>query len=230
MALSFLPEQMARVCDDARRLLDRTTEHGELIEALVISAEQTASTVIAARYYESPTTMGAQLPGLDDCARQNVQAARQLRVSARQQHVAAAELLRGLNGDTMRLMPAPMTVLVVDDQSTAREIVAHVLRDAGFVVRTAANGLEALIAAHAMRPAVIVMDIQMPVLDGIEATRLIKAAEATRHASVIAYTGASSLAHSAPVEFAAVLQKPAPPEEILATVRRAACVTSANVQ
>jgi len=42
-------------------------------------------------------------------------------------------------------------------------------------VRTAANGVEALIAAHEMRPAVIVMDVTMGVLDGIEATRLIKA-------------------------------------------------------
>jgi two-component system, cell cycle response regulator DivK len=230
MPSKFLPEQIARLCDDARRLLNHTAEHGELIEALVISAEQTASTVIAARYYESPTTMGAQLHVLDDCARQNVQAARQLRVSARHQHVAAAELLRDIDGGAPPLMPAPVTVLVVDDQSAVREIVAHALRDAGFVVRTAADGLEAVIAAHAMRPTVIIMDIQMPVLDGLEATRLIKAREATRHARVIAYTGASSLADSARVEFAAVLQKPAPPAEIVATVQQAASVTVGSVQ
>jgi CheY-like chemotaxis protein len=220
----FLPEQIARVCDDARRLLDRTTEHGELIEALVVSAEQAASTTIAARYYESPTTIDVQLHQLDDCARENVRAVRQLRVSARQQHVAAAELLRDLVGDAPRLPAVPVTVLVVDDQLAMRELVSHVLRNAGFVVRTAANGLEALIAAHAMRPSVIVMDIQMPILNGIEATRLIQATEATRHARVIAYTGDSSLDTSTGVEFAAVLRKPAPPDQVLAMVQRAASV------
>jgi DNA-binding NtrC family response regulator len=68
-----------------------------------------------------------------------------------------------------------------------------VLQNAGFVVRTASNGLEALIAAFEMRPAVIVMDVTMPVLDGLEATRLIKAADATRHARVIAFTADSTL-------------------------------------
>jgi hypothetical protein len=73
-------------------------------------------------------------------------------------------------------------VLVVDDYGDVRDLLARVLEGAGFLVRTAANGLEGLIAAYEMRPAVIVMDVSMPVLDGIEATRLIKAGEATRDA------------------------------------------------
>ena len=79
-------------------------------------------------------------------------------------------------------------MLVVDDYGDVRELIAEVLRNAGFVVRTAANGLEGLLAAYEMRPAVIVMDFAMPVLDGLEATRLIKASEAMRQARVIAYT------------------------------------------
>ena len=53
-------------------------------------------------------------------------------------------------------------------------------------MRTAVNGLDALIAAYEMKPSVIVMDVTMPVLDGLEATRLIKAAEELREAKVIA--------------------------------------------
>ena len=213
----FPPERSPRLCDDARRLLERTTEHGELVDALVTAVERTAATTISARYCESPATIDEQLHALDDCARRNVQAARQLLVSARQQHAAAAELLKDLDsGD--RLVPTPMTVLVVDDQSAVRDVVAQVLRNAGFIVTTAADGLEAVVAAHASRPNVIVMDIQMPVPNGIEATRLIKAREATRHARVIACTGDSSLDAGAS-EFAAVLRKPALPDELLASVQ-----------
>ena len=101
--------------------------------------------------------------------------ARRLCVSARRQHDAASQLLAHLGDDHGPGPPPPNAVLVVDDYGDIREVLAGVLEDAGFVVRTAANGLEALIAAYEMRPGVIVMDVSMPVLDGIEATRLIKA-------------------------------------------------------
>ena len=78
-------------------------------------------------------------------------------------------------------------VLVVDDYQDSREFMSMVLHNAGFIVRTATNGLEAVIAAYEMQPAVIVMDMIMPVLDGIEATRLIKAIDELRDARVIAY-------------------------------------------
>jgi CheY-like chemotaxis protein len=88
---------------------------------------------------------------------------------------------------------------------------------------TAANGLEALLAAYEMRPAVIVMDVTMPMLDGLEATRLIKAAAATRHARVIAYTGNPTLSDSlAERLFVAVLQKPAAPDVVVAMVQHVA--------
>jgi CheY-like chemotaxis protein len=117
----------------------------------------------------------------------------------------------------------PNSVLVADDYGDVRDVLARVLEDAGFVVRTAANGLEALIAAYEMRPGVIVMDVSMPVLDGIEATRLIKATAATRDARVIAYTGDPCLDDSSTrALFAAVLTKPATPGAVLATVQQVA--------
>jgi CheY-like chemotaxis protein len=110
----------------------------------------------------------------------------------------------------------------VDDSDDAREIVARVLESAGFVVRTAENGLEGLIAAYEMRLGVILMDVSMPVLDGIEATRLIKSSKATRAARVIAFTANPSLERLAGQPFEAVLHKPAPPDVLLAAVQRAA--------
>jgi CheY-like chemotaxis protein len=70
----------------------------------------------------------------------------------------------------------------------------------------------------------------MPVLDGVEATRLIKAGDATRHARVIAYTGNASF-DTSPTRtlFAAVLTKPATPAAVLATVQQVAgCRSPAN--
>jgi two-component system, cell cycle response regulator DivK len=119
----------------------------------------------------------------------------------------------------------PNAVLVADDYGDVRELLAHVLENAGFVVRTAANGLEAFLAAYEMRPAVIVMDLSMPILDGINATRLIKAVELTRDARVIAYTGNPSFdASPTRTLFAAVLQKPATPDVVLAAVREVAAL------
>ena len=120
-----------------------------------------------------------------------------------------------------RLTTRLRAVLVVDDFDDGRELVCAVLTGAGFIVRTASNGLEALLTAYEMRPAVIVMDVTMPVLDGIEATRLIKAVDATRDARVIACTGTpSALGRLADSLFVAVLSKPASPDDVLATVRQ----------
>jgi CheY-like chemotaxis protein len=113
-------------------------------------------------------------------------------------------------------------VLVVDDAADVRDLVALVLRDAGFVVRTAVNGLDALLTAYEMRPEVIVMDLTMPVLDGIEATRLIKATEAIRQSRVIAHTGNASIPPPLEPWFVAVVTKPSPPDVVLAAVRDAA--------
>ena len=118
----------------------------------------------------------------------------------------------------------PMTaVLVVDDIEDARVLIAETLLQAGFLVRTAENGLDALIAAYEWQPAVIVMDITMPVLDGIEATRLIKAGKATRDARVIAHTAkpGSAAIHLQQL-FDAVVPKPCMPGMLLGAVREAA--------
>jgi two-component system cell cycle response regulator DivK len=73
--------------------------------------------------------------------------------------------------------------------------------------------------------AAIVMDVTMPVLDGIEATRLIKATKATRHARVIAYTGTATFDHRVSQNlFVAVLAKPAPLDAVIATVQRFAAL------
>ncbi len=66
------------------------------------------------------------------------------------------------------------TVLVVEDESSIASFVALYLKNAGFAVRTAANGSEGLAQADAAHPALIVLDLMLPDIDGIEVCRRIR--------------------------------------------------------
>ena len=85
-------------------------------------------------------------------------------------------------------------VLIADDEEAARRSLGQILEEDGFQVLTATNGLEGVIAAHYYaRPSVILMDLTMPVLNGLEAARLIRASAATQDLKVIAYTARPDL-------------------------------------
>jgi two-component system cell cycle response regulator DivK len=79
-------------------------------------------------------------------------------------------------------------ILVVDDSSDGREMLTQYLTFRGFFVVEAANGETAIDLVHKRRPAVILMDLQMPGIGGWEATRQIKANPATKDIIVIAVT------------------------------------------
>ena len=149
---------------------------------------------------------------------------RDLLAAARDVECACQQLLATLGGELPTGSPLDATrtrVLVVDDLPDATEIVAEILENAGFEVVTATNGLEGLLAAHRSRPTVILMDVQMPVLDGIQATRLLKAAAATRDIPVIAHTARPDTCHVPPGRlFAHVLPKPVSPDILLALVQQ----------
>ena len=66
-------------------------------------------------------------------------------------------------------------ILVVEDQVDNRQILRDLLTNAGFDIVEAVNGEEAIASAQASRPDLILMDIQLPILDGYEATRRLKA-------------------------------------------------------
>ena len=67
---------------------------------------------------------------------------------------------------TPEIHPRGDTILVVDDDATARELIARHLEDEGFSVVTVANGVEALKLARELRPTAITLDVMMPDLDG----------------------------------------------------------------
>jgi CheY-like chemotaxis protein len=71
---------------------------------------------------------------------------------------------------------AAISVLVADDNDVAQRLCKRVLEKAGYTVLIAADGLQAVEVALAKRPAMILMDVAMPGIDGIEAMKRIKAA------------------------------------------------------
>src|SRR5262249_6897106 len=73
---------------------------------------------------------------------------------------------RGSTGSEGRRSPTADCVLVIDDDATARELIADHLKAEGFSVVTAAGGVEGLKRAKELRPTVITLDVMMPDLDG----------------------------------------------------------------
>ena len=114
-------------------------------------------------------------------------------------------------------------VLVVDDGAGARESYAAALGRAGFEVQLARDGLEALARAVARRPDAVVIDVAVPVMDGWEVTRRLKAAAATRDIPVIAVAASDhqrARARASETGCAACLAKPCRPEELREEVER----------
>ena len=117
---------------------------------------------------------------------------------------------------------APL-ILVVDDYQDAREMYAEYLLFSGFRVAEARNGNEAVAQALSLRPALILMDLSLPGMDGWEATKILKADERTRHIPVVALTGhalagASDGAKKAGCD--AFVTKPCLPDDLVVEVRR----------
>ncbi len=113
-------------------------------------------------------------------------------------------------------------ILVIEDQQDNRQILRDLLTSADFEVIEAEDGEAGLAAAAAHRPDLILMDIQLPILDGYEATRRIKGDAALHAIPVIAVT---SYASSSDVDKAraagcdAFVSKPYSPRQLLAKVR-----------
>src|SRR2546430_2241223 len=102
---------------------------------------------------------------------------------------------RSDSGNAKPSADAPL-VLVVDDYQDAREMVAEYLAYTGFRVAEARNGAEAIEKAQSVSPDLILMDLSLPVMDGWEATRRLKADARTKKIPIIALTGHALGGHS----------------------------------
>lgn len=122
-------------------------------------------------------------------------------------------------------MPAARrkTVLVVEDQEDNRCIACTYLENSGYRVLQASNGAEGVSAACAERPDIILMDIKMPVMDGIEAVRQLKRYPALRDVPIVAYSAHAQrddIEAGLAAGFDGYVTKPAELSDLLAEVAR----------
>lgn len=115
------------------------------------------------------------------------------------------------------------TVLLIEDNDANRYLAKFVLEKSGFEVIQAVNGVEGVRAALASVPDLILMDIEMPEMDGYEAAGRIRANPATAHVPIMAFT---SYAHPSDRErarghgFSDYLEKPFEMEDLINRVLR----------
>lgn len=113
-------------------------------------------------------------------------------------------------------------ILVVEDQMDNRQILRDLLGNAGYQLVEAENGEEALAAVSKQRFDLILMDIQLPILDGYETTRRIRANPDFKTIPIIAVTSyalAGDEAKALAVGCNAYVAKPYSPRQLLAKVR-----------
>lgn len=111
------------------------------------------------------------------------------------------------------------TILVVDDEPDQREIYRAVLQHAGYEVREAADAIEGIRIATESTPDLILLDIALPMMDGWEAVRVLKASPITSAIPVCAISarvlGARDIGRVEEAGFACYLLKPIEPRKVL---------------
>ena len=117
----------------------------------------------------------------------------------------------------------PQTVLLVEDNDDNVIVYSTILEHFGYNVVIARTGEEALEQARALHPPIVLMDISIPVIDGWEATQILKADPATSDILIVALTAhalASDREKALQVGCNDYLAKPCEPRAVVATVAR----------
>ena len=133
----------------------------------------------------------------------------------------------------MTTKPARPRVLLVDDYPDAREMYSEYLQFSGFDVIEAGNGMEAIERAADSAPDIILMDLSLPVMDGWEATRRLKADDRTASIPVVALTGHALAGISEGAKKAgcdAFVTKPCLPEDLVKEIRKVLSAPAAQAR
>lgn len=117
------------------------------------------------------------------------------------------------------------TILIVEDNEKNMKLARDILRAKGYAVLEAVNGLDGVKLALEHRPDLVLMDIQLPDINGIQAFERIRADAATARIPVVAFTASVTTGDRSRIGdagFDAFLGKPIQLKEFLDTVRRLA--------
>jgi len=113
------------------------------------------------------------------------------------------------------------TILVIDDEYLIADILSYALEDEGFMVVKASNGKKGLEVLEREHPALIITDFMMPVMDGLEFAKAVRALPSVNHLPIILMSGAQAyLGKQRPDLFSAVLEKPFNIDLIITEVRK----------
>jgi|SRR5665647_477402 len=121
---------------------------------------------------------------------------------------------------------ATCSVLVIDDEVDTRELLCVILEHAGYSVASAINGRDALATLHAIRPEMILLDIQMPIMDGAEFRQAQRRDQHLIRIPTVVMTG-SKEEPVLDIGVAETLGKPFRTKDLLAIVNRF-CVAPTN--
>src|SRR5712692_11457255 len=117
---------------------------------------------------------------------------------------------------------AHTTALVVDDDVCVRAMLAELLVEEGFAVSQASNGFSGLRLATEQRPQVILLDLMLPEVSGLDVLHALRENQATRDSAIVIVSGnADSLSDQQIAEVDAVVRKPFDIAYLLATLRHA---------
>jgi len=119
--------------------------------------------------------------------------------------------------------PSQRSILLVDDFNDGLDMYAEYLSFHGYRLSLARDGEEAVRLARSEHPGVILMDLQMPVMSGVEALRILRSDEAFSGTPIVAFTAHALDAERADAiraGFDEVISKPCLPEDLMAAVER----------
>lgn len=112
----------------------------------------------------------------------------------------------------------PSRILIVDDEVDVTGIFSLLLDMHGYEVTCATNGEEGLASAREAPPDLIITDFMMPVMDGLDMSRALRADPATAGIPIVLMSGAPGKVAEGGVQFAAILNKPVLFERLLNTI------------